>query len=119
MTPPANDSGFADDPFRSTEFTPAEMDEFFEVLADATRRCALRTLRDAGGVVSFDELVGDVARQTATEPPGREYRREIATSLYHVHLPKLESVDLVSDFDPDGEVLLADDAGDGARPLFD
>ncbi|MCU4802230.1 hypothetical protein OB920_17785 [Halobacteria archaeon HArc-gm2] len=119
MTPPANDSGLADGPFRSKQFTPAELDELFDVLADARRRCTLQSLSDAGGTASFDELVGDVARQTVARPIGREQRREIATTLYHVHLPKLASAGLVADFDPDGEVALAEQVDDVPHSLFE
>lgn len=119
MTPPADDSGLTDGPFRSDELTPAEMDELFDVLANSRRRCALRSLSDAGGTVSFDELVGDVARQTVNQPIDRDHRRKIATSLYHVHLPKLASVGLVTDYDPDGEVSLSDRVEDVPRTLFD
>lgn len=119
MTSPDNDSGFADGPFRSNEFSPAEMDELFDVLANRGRRCVLRSLSDADGEVSFDELVDDVARQTVTQPVDRDQRRKIATSLYHVHLPKLESLDLVAEYDPDGQVTLAERVGTIPRTLFD
>jgi len=119
MTPPANDSGLADGPFRSNQFTPAEIDDLFDVLADARRRCALQSLSDAGGTASFDGTVGDVARQTQTRPVGRGGAPRIATALYHVHLPKLESVGLIDDFDPKGEVQMAEDVGDVPRSLFE
>lgn len=119
MTHPANDSGLTDGPFSSNQFSPDEMDELFDVLANTRRRCVLRSLSDAGGCASFDELVGDVARQTSTQPIDRNQRRKIATSMYHVHLPKLESVGLVAEYDPEGEVELDDHVENIPRTLFD
>lgn len=119
MTHSANDSELPADVYGSNEFSPGELDELFEVLAATRRRCALKSLSDAGGTATFDELVGDVARQTATEPADQDHRQDIATSLYHVHLPKLESVGLVSDFDSGGEVELSDRVEEIPYSLFD
>ena len=119
MTPPANDRGYAGNSSPSEKYTPAEMDELFDVLANTRRRCALQSLSDAGGTASFDELVGDVTRQTVTQPIDRDHRRETATALYHVHLPKLESVGLVAEYDPEGNVTLTESAEDVPVTFFD
>lgn len=118
MNPSADDSGLEGGPFGTNEFSPQEMDELFDALANTQRRCALRTLYDAGGIVSFDDLVSDVARQTVTQPPDQSQRKQISTSLYHVHLPKLESVGLITEFDSEGEVRLADRIEDISPALF-
>ncbi len=116
---PATGDGGLEEPLGDGELGPAEIDRLFDVLGDAERRYALRSLTDAGGTVSFDDLVDDVARQAVTTPPNHAERREIATSLYHVHLPKLEAAGLVAESDPDGEVTLADDVEDVPRILFE
>lgn len=103
MTPPVDGSGL-DESFGSSGFRPGEVDELFEVLADRKRRSAIRHLTTAGGSLAFDELVADVARETTVEPVGHERRRDVAASLYHVHLPKLEAAGLVAEFDTDGAV---------------
>ena len=118
MSPATGDGGL-EEPIGDGEFDPAEMDRLFDVLANGERRCVLRSLHDAGGTASFDEVVADVARQTLTRPPTHSDRRRIATSLYHVHLPKLESAELVAGSDPEGDVTLAECVEDVPRTLFE
>lgn len=78
-------------------------DELFEVLAHARRRRTLAYLRDIDRTVTVDELAQHVA---AAEHGGGETvsssdRKQVLTSLYHVHLPKLVEAKLVAWDDPD------------------
>jgi hypothetical protein len=58
MTHSADDSELADGEWGSNEFSPAGLDELFDVLAGTRRRCALQSLSDAGGTTSFDDSSG-------------------------------------------------------------
>jgi len=78
-------------------------DELFEVLAHGRRRLSLAYLRTEAGVVPVEELAKHVA---AAERPGGETvsasdRKQVVTSLYHVHLPKLVDAGLAVWRDPD------------------
>lgn len=81
----------------------ASRDELFDVLSTARRRRALAYLRDNDRAVTVDELAQHVA---AAEHAGGETvspaeRKQVLTSLYHVHLPKLVDSRLVAWDDPD------------------
>lgn len=74
-------------------------DELYEALGSESRRTVLRYLYENGGRSGRDELVRAVA---AREFDGDE--RRVASSLYHVHLPKLEDFGLVK-FNRDDETV--------------
>lgn len=118
MTPPVDGSD-RDGESAGAGMTPAQIDELFAALADERRRIALRCLRRAGGSAPFDDLVDDVSRETAAERGGYNRRRDVATSLYHVHLPKLAAADLVAAFDPQGTVSLGERADAVPGTVFD
>lgn len=78
------------------------LDTIFETLVTERRRNALYVLYRSAGPVSVPALAEEVA---ALEGADTE---RVATSLYHVHLPKLAELG-VAEFDPDAdEVRLAD-----------
>ncbi|WP_136717090.1 DUF7344 domain-containing protein [Halorientalis salina] len=89
-------------------------DDLFESLADARRRRSLAYLRAEEGVVSVEELAKHVAaaERTGGERVSPSDRKQVATSLYHVHLPKLIDSGLVSWQDPnEREMVRATDLG--------
>ncbi|RDI72636.1 hypothetical protein DWB78_13400 [Halopelagius longus] len=63
------------------------------MLADARRRYALAYLRENDGEASFDELADAVATRERAERPAAA-SEDVALSLHHRHLPKLEQVGL-------------------------
>lgn len=80
-------------PFRSGVLS---VDDAFRVLADRHRRLVVTSLLVGVGGVPVDDLVEDV--MVHADVPGddpADARAEIATELYHVHLPKLADADLV------------------------
>lgn len=72
-------------------------DEVFEALAHARRRQSLAYLRADEGVVSVDELAKHVAsaERAGGERVSPADRKQVATTPYHVHLPKLVDAGLV------------------------
>ncbi|MFC6824562.1 DUF7344 domain-containing protein [Halopelagius fulvigenes] len=68
-------------------------DSLFDVLADARRRHALAYLRENEGEASFDELADAVAARERAERPA-DASENVALSLHHRHLPKLERAGL-------------------------
>ena len=78
-------------------------DELFEALAHGRRRRTLAYLRGVDGSVSVSDLASHVAAERCED--GRvtpSERKQVATSLYHVHLPKLIESGLV-DWGESGE----------------
>lgn len=80
---------------RTTAVGETDTDDLMATLADERRRRALRVLWDADGVVSLTELTDEVTR---LERGGdvRPDSERVRTSLYHVHLPKLAELGLVT-----------------------
>ena len=69
------------------------LDLAFEALANERRRTLIVELFDATNEIPVEELVAKLAGPEADE-------REIAVSLYHVHLPKLDDMGVI-DWDDD------------------
>lgn len=75
-----------------TDDEPTDLDAVLTALADRRRRRILGTL-DRDGPLERDDLVDYlVAVENATDD---ETRGRVQTSLYHVHLPKLEAAGLI------------------------
>lgn len=75
------------------------LDAVFEVLSDRHRRFVLYTLADLeDDVVPLEELVEEVVTLTAAldgDALTHERYRDIATDLYHWHLPVLADVGII------------------------
>lgn len=69
-------------------------DEVFRALADAERRHALAYLRAADRAVPIPELAQYVTRSVADSGAQKRDTADMATSLHHVHLPRLVEADL-------------------------
>lgn len=84
-------------------------DELFETLAHARRRRSLAYLRATESVVAVEELAKHVAaaERTGGETVTPTDRKQVLTSLYHVHLPKLIDAGLVTWQDADDRELVA------------
>jgi hypothetical protein len=79
-------------------------DELFRALAHARRRRVLAYLRAERRTVPVEQVVDHLAQ---AGPDALVSRREIETSLYHVHLPKLIDVGLVAWDDPDRQAAIS------------
>lgn len=76
------------------------VDEVYDALADERRREVIRVLSHESTPMELETLVREVAkreRENRSVPP--EITGRIRASLYHVHLPKLDALDLIT-FDP-------------------
>lgn len=80
----------------SSAFVDRSTDSLFDVMADARRRYVLTYLRDSENATPRDELADAVLaweRGPEAEPTGSA-RENVALSLHHRHLPKLEQTGL-------------------------
>ncbi|ODR82851.1 hypothetical protein BG842_19055 [Haladaptatus sp. W1] len=88
------------------------LDGMFEALGSRRRRDALRYLLDTDGGVAIDELATAVARrEIGEEELESTQHRQYYSTLYQLHLPKLDSAGLI-DYDERGHRV---SALDGAR----
>lgn len=96
------------------------IDVVFDILSDRQRRHILASLLDHGQDIAMSALAEDIAARDSG-PPRSEVpahtsgiRREvpedtihrITTSLYHLHIPKLEEARVV-EYDPDRDIVRA------------
>jgi DNA-binding transcriptional ArsR family regulator len=73
-----------------------DVGELFEALSDPGRRYVLTYLLQSEGSIACTELVDYVVERTDTGMTESEFRRRVVTELTHSHLPKLESMGLVT-----------------------
>lgn len=80
-----------------------------DVLSNDRRRLTIESLREEGGTATVSDLaVGIAALEAETDPPPTNKRQSVYVSLHQTHLPKLDSLGIVS-YDPnDREVELLD-----------
>ncbi|WP_162224554.1 DUF7344 domain-containing protein [Halorussus amylolyticus] len=74
---------------------PRSLDSVFDVLATERRRNVLYALYESAGRVALSDLADEVA-----SVEGADFER-VATSLHHVHLPRLAEVGVV-EYDHEG-----------------
>ena len=78
--------------------TPS-LDTVFDLLSNQRRRYVLYHLMNAADdTVDYEALAEQVAVWEAGSDPSEEHVDEVATDLYHIHLPKLTESSIV-DFD--------------------
>jgi predicted transcriptional regulator len=77
--------------------------EFYTLLSQQRRRLALRILQDESASITAIELARYVA-EYEYEDPSDETLRDVHTSLYHSHLPKLEDADVITYDQDDGTI---------------
>lgn len=80
----------------SNSSTNVLLDDVFEVLADRKRRHLIRYLLQCDPPVSITEIAD--ALQTRDKVGSVDERRKLRVSLHHIHLPKLDEIDIV-DYD--------------------
>lgn len=86
--------------WRSGAAAELSLNDVFTVLADKRRRLVLYALRGQSGDVPVDRLLDQVVEweEQTGEGPGERTRRHLTIALYHRHLPRLDTLDVV-DFD--------------------
>lgn len=85
------------------------VDAVFDALADQHRRHVLSCLLEEGRAIGLVDLAWAIAEHEADGPGtdiAAETVREIETSLYHVHVPKLEAAGVV-EYDQDRDLVRA------------
>ncbi|ESP89555.1 hypothetical protein K933_03325 [Candidatus Halobonum tyrrellensis G22] len=97
----------------ATDTTEPGRDELFELLSNRRRRFVLHRLKqmEEGETVELSELSRQVAAwENGTDPEALSYadRKNVHTSLYQFHLPKLDDADVVDYDQRAGEVRLTD-----------
>lgn len=87
--------------------TQSDRDTVFELCSDRYRRIVLAILAGEQRSLTLDDLAKTIVKLTH-ETPLREVSGEtiagVKTSLYHIHLPKIEAARLI-EFDSDREVV--------------
>lgn len=94
-----------------TETGEETLDEgtIHDLLRNDRRRLTIESLREEGGSKTVSDLAADLAAlESGTDPPPKKKRQSVYVSLHQTHLPKLDSLGIVS-YDPDDrEVELLD-----------
>ena len=92
----------AADPLAAQQIASRSCTDLFDALSDRRRQRIVRAVstRGALSVSRLAALVGASERSTPVEGLSAEFVDRIWLSLVHVHLPKLEDVDVVA-YDPE------------------
>lgn len=103
--------------------TDTSVDAVMDLLTDERRRHVLECLRDRDVAITLPDLAQDVAVRESAEPRTAiepETIRTVATSLHHLHVPKLAAAGVV-EYDPDRKLVAAnpDESIDRATTLAD
>ena len=87
-----------DNPDDSNELEESiEETQIHDVLRNERRRRTIEHLQDGSGTVTLRELSEAIAAAESGEsPPPRNIRESVYNSLHQTHLPKLDSLDVVS-----------------------
>ncbi|GGL47019.1 DUF7344 domain-containing protein [Halocalculus aciditolerans] len=91
--------------------TGLEQSDIHDVLRNDRRRMTLEILQASGGVTLRELSERIASRESGATPAPRDVRQSVYVSLQQTHIPKLESLDVVEE-DTDGEIRLAERAGD-------
>ena len=87
----------------------------FTLLSDRRRRNTVDVLSDQETAVTLRKLVDSVAvRETETDDVPDATIDAVATSLHHVHLPKLDEADVV-DYDHETHIVTPRDTDELAK----
>lgn len=95
------------EPPAGTSDEKPSVDELFDVLTESRRRRVLTVLAERQAPVDVDELARAVTRQENDADPAalsESTVHEVHVTLHHVHLPKLNEVELV-DYDRDDRTV--------------
>lgn len=97
---------------------PLSLDHVFEVLKNKRRRRVLRFLEETEGTVSLSETAERIAAQENDKDVSQissAERKRVYVGLYQCHLPKMDSMGIVSFNKPRGTI----DLGDHADEVFE
>ena len=84
-------------PLRDETDEAIEETEIHDVLRNKRRRRTIEHLRSGSGTVSLRDLSEAIAEaETGESPPPRNIRESVYNSLHQTHLPKLDSLGVVS-----------------------
>jgi len=79
--------------------------ELHDLLAAERRHLVLEVLTDQSSSIAFEELVAEVAtREDGLNAGDEEAKKHVEISLHRVHLPKMDSVDVL-DYDPESRLI--------------
>jgi hypothetical protein len=87
------------------------LDQIFDVLKNKRRRVVLQYLEDEETPVSMSDLSEAVAAEENDKPVAQlssDERKRVYVGLYQCHLPKMDSMDIVSFNKPRGLIELAE-----------
>lgn len=101
--------------------TPEDVDVLFSALADRRRRLLLERVAEPPDPVVVEELVRHVVGRedgTTTDLSAEDRRARIAVSLYHKHIPTLETAGVI-DVDRGTNTVRRDDGFDAATTLLE
>lgn len=100
------------------------LDRLFDLLADAERRCALRTLCERDGATTLGDLADEIVARsessdarTGSETAYPDQRERTATALHHKHLPKLVDAGVVA-YDPETSRVELDSGAPQLEPYL-
>lgn len=80
-----------------------------DVLRNDRRRLTIESLREKGGTATVSDLAVVIAAlESGSDPPPTDKRQSVYVSLHQTHLPKLDSLGIVSYDSNDREVELLD-----------
>ena len=92
---------------------PLSLDHVFGILKNKRRRRVLRFLKETEGTVSLSETAEQIAAQENDKDVAQissAERKRVYVGLYQCHLPKMDSMDIVSFNKPRGTIDLDDHA---------
>ena len=85
--------------------------EIHDVLRNERRRLVLKRLREAGGTQTVSDLAEHIASvESGESPPPRNVRQSVYVSLHQTHLPKLDTLGIVSYDEEANDVRLSEHA---------
>lgn len=76
------------------------LSERYKLLAADHRRLTIDILAETTSTVELEELATEIAARKIDLSPDDDVTERVATSLHHIHLPKMADVGLL-DYDPE------------------
>jgi hypothetical protein len=89
------------------ESTTLELDQVFEILKNQRRRYVLKYLKEVDDTVSMSDLAEEIAaweNDKEVSQLSSSERKRVYVGLYQCHLPKMDSMDVVSFNKPRGRI---------------
>lgn len=119
-TPPDRESSLTEQTIDATTNSPVA-DELFDALSHQRRRYAISCLDEHERPLSLPDLADEVAvreyETTITDISAEEVKRVYA-SLWHSHIPKLESIGIVA-YDQESDMVTLSEEFARIEPILD